>query len=348
MAEPICVVGLGASTSIGRNAWSSAAAVRAGISGFTQHPYLFDTAGEPMQVAQARWLDSDLRGVGRLEALLLPAIESALSVLQDRRPKLTLALGLPSERPGLAADLNARLRAAVLQRFGRVFASVALFPQGHAAGLIAVDAACAGIRGGRFDACLVAGVDSYLEPETLEWLEAQDQLHGAGRLNNAWGFIPGEAAGAVLLVGRPAADQFQLEVLAAVRSTGRAIEANRIKTQTVCLGEGLTEAFRQALAGLIDSEQVTDVFCDMNGEPYRADEFGFAALRTGKAFASASDFVAPADCWGDVAAASGPLFIALATIAGTKSYAKGHRAFAWASSEGGDRAAALLQIRGES
>ncbi len=33
-----------------------------------------------------------------------------------------------------------------------------------------------------------------------QWLEENDQLHGAGPLNNAWGFIPGEGAGAVLLV----------------------------------------------------------------------------------------------------------------------------------------------------
>ena len=51
--EPIHVVSLGASTPVGRCAWSSAAAVRAGISGFGQHPYMIDTAGEPMRVARA-------------------------------------------------------------------------------------------------------------------------------------------------------------------------------------------------------------------------------------------------------------------------------------------------------
>ena len=99
----------------------------------------------------------------------------------------------------------------------------------------------------------------------------------------------------------------------------------------------------QIVAGLPSDAKVTDVFCDMNGEPYRADEFGFATLRTKEHFVAASDFVAPADCWGDVSAASVPLGLMLSTIAARKSYAHGPYAFLWASSESGERGAALLE-----
>jgi 3-oxoacyl-[acyl-carrier-protein] synthase-1 len=187
-------------------------------------------------------------------------------------------------------------------------------------------------------------VDSYLAPETLRWLETTDQLHGAGTLNNAWGFIPGEGAGAVLLVTENALNRLNLEPLGQVLSVGRGFEQNRIKTPTVCIGEGLTTAFRDALAALPQRAKVTDVYCDMNGEPYRADEFGFAALRTKEFFESASDFVAPADCLGDVSAASASLALVLATLAAKKSYAKGSYAFLWASSETGERGAALLAL----
>jgi 3-oxoacyl-[acyl-carrier-protein] synthase-1 len=87
---------------------------------------------------------------------------------------------------------------------------------------------------------------------------------------------------------------------------------------------------------------VSDLYCDINGEPYRADEFGFAALRSKECFDSTSDFIAPADCWGDVAAAGGPLHLALATVAGLKGYAKGRYALASGSAEQGERAAALI------
>ena len=110
------VVGLGACTSVGRDAWSTAAAIRAGVSGFADHPYMVDTAGERMRVALAPWLDTDFGGVDRFEALLLPALDQALapvSVLRDVGIRVALALALPALRPGLPDDLDRRLRAAI-------------------------------------------------------------------------------------------------------------------------------------------------------------------------------------------------------------------------------------------
>ena len=347
---PMFLAALGASTPVGRDAWASAAAVRAGISGFAQHPYMIDSVGEPMFVGLAPWLEPDCGGADRLIALLLPAIEQALDPLvagegSDRR--VALALALPAQRPGLPRDLNARLRAHISRTFPDRFVAIATFEVGHAGGLLAMSAVHQKISAGAFDACVVAGVDSYLDPVTLEWLEENDQLHGAGALNNAWGFIPGEGAGAALLAGGAVLERIGAQPLAAVLSVGTAVESNRIKTATVCLGEGLTAAFREGFVGLPSGARVTDTFCDLNGEPYRADEFGFACLRTKEAFVSASDFVAPADCWGDVSAASAPLYLSLSAIAARKGYANGRYALLWASSESGERGAALVTFPAE-
>ncbi len=345
MAESLHIMACGASTPVGRDAWSSAAAVRAGISGFAAHPFMVDTAGSPMQVAVAPWLEITAQGSERFAALLLPAIEQSLEPLADvpaERMRIARSVGLPAERPGLPPELERSLRATIANTFANRFTALATFAAGHAAGLLGLRAAFDKIIEGSFDACVIAGVESYITPRTLEWLEANEQLHGAGPLNNAWGFVPGEGAGAVLLMSGRTAAHLQTEPFARVLAVGTGLERNRIKTQTVCVGEGLTAAFREALAALPPGVKVTDTFCDMNGEPYRADEFGFACLRTKDAFAAASDFVAPADCWGDVSAASGPLGIALSAIAFRKAYAKGRVSFVWASSEGGERAAALL------
>jgi 3-oxoacyl-[acyl-carrier-protein] synthase-1 len=340
---PVMVGALGASTPLGRDAWSSAAAVRAGISAFAEHPFMLDAFGEPMRVALAPWLHDGCLGASRFEALLLPAIEQALLPIDGAAGlRVGLALALPSARPGLPVGLEPALRASIARVFASRFVGIATFPIGHAAGLLAMDAAHRKISTGAFDACVVAGVESYLEPATLEWLEANEQLHGAGVLNNAWGFIPGEAAGAVLLVRADAVPRIAADPLGLVLRVGSGVERNRIKTETVCIGEGLTAAFREALAALPSGARVTDIFCDMNGEPYRADEYGFTCLRTKEAFVAASDFVAPADCWGDVSAASSPLCLILATIASLKGYARGAHALLWASSESGERGAALL------
>jgi len=348
--EPVFVVGLGAATSVGRDAWSSAAAVRAGINLFGEHPFMIDTAGAPMRIARADWLDIGLSGVERFEALLLPSIEQAIEPLVRLAASaavsgMALSLGLPGGRPGVPDDLQSDLLQRIAGRHGQLFGAAATFPAGHAAGLLAVEAAARRLQQGGLGACVVAGVDSYIEPEALEWLESCEQLHGAGPLNNAWGFIPGEAAGALLLMRSDTMQQLGLEPLAQVLGIGSALEEKCIKTRTVCIGEGLTQAFRTALASLPADAQVTDVYCDMNGEPYRADEYGFACLRTKDGLAAPSEFVAPADCWGDVGAASGPLYLALSAIAGIKSYARGNLSLAWASSENGERAAVLMATR---
>ncbi|WP_251972939.1 beta-ketoacyl synthase N-terminal-like domain-containing protein [Sphaerotilus microaerophilus] len=306
---------------------------------------MIDTAGEPMRAAIAPWIDIGVTGADRFEALLFPAIDEALETLGERSTdprRWALALGLPSARPGLAETLTSDLLARIRERYGRALQGVAAFENGHAAGLLGLRAATAKLRSGGLDGCIVAGVDSWIEPETLEWLEQCDQLHGAGPLNNAWGFIPGEGAGALLLVSEGMASSLDLPPLARVLAVGASHEPKRIKTETVCIGEGLTAAFREALAALPPGAQVSDIYCDMNGEPYRADEFGFTALRTKEHFESASDFIAPADTWGDVSAASGPLHLVLACAAAQKHYARGPYAFAWASAEMGERAAAVL------
>ena len=348
MTERVFVVGMGASTPVGRGAWESAAAVRAGISGFTDHPYMIDTAGERMRAAIAPWLDVGLQGVERFEALLFPAIDEAMAaVTAPVAARWAIALGLPSARPGLEGDMAQQLMKRIAARHQSTFGGAAVFQAGHAAGLLGLQAALARLEQGALDACVVAGVDSWVHADTLEWLERNDQLHGAGRLNNAWGFIPGEAGAALLLMGERAVHATGLEPLARVLGVGTAQEPNRIKTKTVCIGEGLTAAFRDALVAMPQGEKVSDIYCDLNGEPYRADEFGFTALRTKEHFESASDFVAPADCWGDVAAAGSLLHVMLACAAGHKNYAKGQLAFVWASSEMGERAAALLGVGGE-
>ena len=89
VVQPVYFVGLGASTPVGRDALSSAAAVRAGISGFAEHPYMIDSAGEPMRAAIAPWLDRP--GLNLRQRLVLGADETVAAVDASR-------LGLTAER----------------------------------------------------------------------------------------------------------------------------------------------------------------------------------------------------------------------------------------------------------
>jgi 3-oxoacyl-[acyl-carrier-protein] synthase-1 len=348
----INIIGLGASTPIGRDIWSSAAAARAGLCGFSAHPYAIDKVGEPVRIARAPWIDASVEGVKRYLELLLPAVEQALLPLEQLRQReaapirVLLALALPAPRPGRPQDLARLILEAVRDQHAKLFTAVSVFECGHAAGLVACETAMNSLTSGTADACVVACVDSYLSEQTLEWIEECDQLHGGGPLNNAWGFIPGEGAAAILLAGERVAVATGLDAYGSILSVGIGQESNLIKSDAVCIGEGLTQAFRSALEGLDPMERIQNVFCDLNGEPYRADEYGFTALRTKERFRAAGDFIAPADCWGDVGAAGAALHVALAVIAHRKKYGSGALSLVWASSESGERGAAVIRAAG--
>lgn len=337
---------MGARTPLGFNAPATAAAVRAGISVMREHPYMIDKYGEPMIVTVDAELPTELNGVNRLLKLAVPPALEALTPLFDRKfavPPIGIFVALPEQRPGRPPNLKSEFCVGLHASLEKVIQieSVTAEASGHAGGLVCMEQAMSLINSGKSKICLVGGVESYLEPETLEWLDDLDQLHSESAI---YGFCPGEGAGFCLLVSPELAGRLDLQASIELLSAASAVETNRIKTETVCIGEGLSEAFKKTLSGLpSESVRVDHIICDMNGERYRGNEFGFSMLRSSEYFAQESDFQTPADCWGDLGAASGPLFAVLAAYAAQKGYAPGPRTFLWASSEGGQRAAALLQ-----
>ena len=77
----------------------------------------------------------------------------------------------------------------------------------------------------------------------------------------------------------------------------------------VCIGHGLTSVLRRALndAGATSGVAADWVLCDMNGESFRGTEWAYAYIRTGKMHRDPLEIWHPADCWGDVGAASGAI-----------------------------------------
>jgi 3-oxoacyl-[acyl-carrier-protein] synthase I len=331
---------------------ATGAAVRAGVAGFAQHPFVCDTAGKPMIVAASQYLSQIISGFERLVELAVPAALEAVGPLlaaSRGRPSLPVFVGLPPVRPGRAKNLatlvDERLRQAISASCA--FTRVERIETGHAAGTMAVQAAWQLVGSGGAEFALAGGVDSYTDPETLEWLEANEQVHSSGEENNPYGFIPGEGAGFVLLASADAAQRRGLSTAVELLTAASARESKLIKTATVCVGDGLTALFG-ALAGAPPVVKADHFFCDLNGEPYRADEFGFATIRAGALFRDPSAFTAPADSWGDVGAASGPLFLVLIDAAIRKGYTPGSVLAAFTSSESGERCGFVIRDRAAS
>lgn len=345
MAPSVYVMATGARTPLGLYATPSAAAYRAGISGMGDHPFMIDRLGDPMPGALDYFLDPSLMGPNRFLALAESALrETCMPLKKESKALLQLPvfLGLPELRPGFSKQDAEAVRFGFTQftELPIKISKVEIFTAGHAAGLLALAAATEQIRQNSFEACLVGGVESYFQPDTMEWLDENRQLAGADARS---AFVPGEGAGFCLLMNNQIRKQLSLKPLASVLGVAIGRETKLIKTSDICLGEGLTDTVRRAVSSLtLPTETINDIICDINGERYRGEEWGFVCLRLGQYFDDATAYHSPADCWGDMGAASGSLFIMLACQAAARGYAKGPRTMLWASSEGGQRGAAVL------
>lgn len=316
--EAVYVVGLGLRTPVGCTVRAVSAAARAGLSAYALHPSATDVHGDAPGVARARWLAPDLPLGDRIADL---AAEAAQDAFQPLAAHLHVAASVPvflalseenaaapADRKNIAARVTAALGLAPAGGRSRVAISEIL--EGHAGGLLALERAVREVSLGHALFCLAGGADSYLSPERLAALSRAGRLHGGGQ---RWGFTPGEGAGFWAVASGAAVRAFGLVPSCEVVAVATAREDKLLGTRTVCIGEGLTAAFRGALEGASRSgERVATCHGDLNGEPYRADELGFTLCRTAEHFEEPRRVRAPAEHWGDVGAASAPLASALA------------------------------------
>lgn len=300
MSQDIGIITLGARTAVGLKAHHVAAAVRAGISRRGDHPFMVDQRGQPMMVARDSLLPAELRGVKRVETLAKSAMEEALApVRPSPRERLSLAAMVAvsearASLSGLEAESPARWLRDVAPS-GLHLTQVEVLPQGHAAGLMALERGWKCLQSGRADLCLVGGVDSYLDAETLESLDARGLLKSPV---NRSGFTPGEGAGFCLLASSRVKRHLGLTPLARIASAVTRREEHHFGTQGINVGRGLSDAIAGATSvlGSPPTPLADTMYCDLNGEPHRTEEFTYASLRCQLAFADHSDYVTPSDC----------------------------------------------------
>ena len=88
------------------------------------------------------------------------------------------------------------------------------------------------------------------------------------------------------------------------------------------------------------------VVCDLNGERPRGLEWAVAATRSFGDLSGDEEVWHPADCYGDPGAAAGVLDLVWASMAFHRRYAPRPQAVVWGASDGGLRAAAVLEPSG--
>lgn len=334
------IAAVGARTPVGCNAAQSAAAVRADIANFNEHPSWVDHRGEPMALAAALAMPRSREDTAER---LLHLLDAALADLESNLPQslgpLPMVVALPANRPELHPDSAHRIATALIARRTRRLDPVRCesLTAGRAGGLAALIRSVQLVAQGN-PLVIAAAADSWLHIETLEWLDYHGRLHSPAM---PWGFTPGEAGGACLVADEQGLEQLGLPGLGVIEAVGTGSEPHPLGSETPCIGAGLTAALQATLDG-IPEHGIEAIYCDLNGERHRADEMGFALTRISQSLRDPDAVFTPATCWGDVGAAGGILFAALATAAHQRGYAQWQRALLCSSSDGPERAALLL------
>ncbi len=333
------IVSTGLVCSVGLTADAACAAMRAGIAGFDELPYV-DNQGEPIIGAMVPGLDPELKRGERLIEMLSMALTDCLNKqpnLDTLRTPLLVGLAEP-DRPGGGAHMADSIIKAVEEKLG-----VRFHPQyskaickGHTAGFECLQIARELLtQGSEVTGCLVCGGDSYINARSLLWLDQHWRLK---REDHSDGVIPGEGAGAVYCQSENSNSLARVEIL----GLGFGVEEANVFSDYPLQGEGLTNATQTALAEA--NLGLHDVDCrisDVTGESYGFREQSLMLTRVQRVKRNESPLWHCADTIGDIGAAAGLSQFSLALDAVQLGYAIGRRTACFTSASAGDRAVAI-------
>lgn len=356
MYEDPVITAVNSVTSVGFDAVSTAAAVRAGVSGLAEADWFTDVGGESITAAvvpDLRFVDTPIGqfslGSERMVALARLCLEGLLSAslsasnLDSAKVKVVLGLAR-SERPGPTEQgQHAAIAGQLIDIVhGRVpVAEFDVIQSGNPSSIDGVKLAVEWLRAHTTGICIVGSTDSLLTLDTLFWLERGRRLKSGSHGRNH-GLPPGEAAAFFVIEDAEVARWRGRQSLVALAGVGCAHEEAYFMSNNHSVGIGLTTACRQAVAETNwPSWEVDAVLGDLNGEFHRSKEWGLTELRCFGSNGDQRQVWHPADCYGDIGAASAAALLNLAAVGISRGWL-GDKVMVFSSDDFGSCGAALL------
>ena len=316
-APPLAVLGVGLVSGVGLTAEEGCAAIRCGINNFQETQFV-SGRGEWL-VGSAVEFEEPWRGITKLAKMAARAIAECLAAADQKPERIPVLVCIAEpERPGRFEGLPHVLLQDIEHELGvRLHPHSRVIEQGRVGGAVALLQARRMLAAGRCTQIIVAGVDTFLTGATLAAYDRQDRLL---RRDNSNGFIPGEAASAVLL----AAWSEGIAAPLSLRGLGFAREPASLGSGKPLRAEGLTQAIRMALAEAdVALKDCDHRIADTSGEQYRFREAALALTRLLRDRKVLLSLWHPADCIGEVGAASLPAMLAVLFIGARKDYLPG-------------------------
>lgn len=326
---PLYISGTGLLTSVGGKAEQIYAATQAGISNFSSANYhTHDHQNVVLATVPDNALPSlsDRLNLGgkisfRDKRLLRMSFSASQSAVTNNMPShpVPLILSVPEHYRGFDNAIN--------QDFLHLFIQESAIPidadnsrliqTGRTGVIDAIKLAGHLLQSKDITQVLVGGVDSCQNSDYLEHMDKDNRIK-ASRFNPEKGeddFIPGEGAGFLLLTNDPGLSMRSQKHRIRIEEPGFSHEAGHLYSAEPCLGAGLDQSVKQALAQChAESDKVHSIYTSMNGEHYWNKEFGVIMNRNHDHFSETHRIEHPAEYYGDIGAATGAGLIQMAQL----------------------------------
>jgi 3-oxoacyl-[acyl-carrier-protein] synthase-1 len=315
------IAGIGMVTPVGANTAMTAAAVKAGVSGYQASGYFtrktrqpITMTGVPLEVFMSMQVEIDEGSYysaqyDHIIKMAILALREAVSRQSIKKP-VPLILAIPETHPNVSyIKPEALIKNLINQKDLPLHADlVRCIDTGRAAGIEGLELARHYLYQQKADYVLLGGSDSHWVYPRLGELDKADRVLAPDSMD---GFAPGEGAGFLLLTRHPERAMTQDGHIIAIARPGVSQEPGHLFSDQTYRGDGLDQAFKQALSDHT-GDGIHTVYSSMNGEHHWAKEYGVAYTRNQASFLDPVKVAHPADCYGDLGAATGPVLIGLA------------------------------------
>lgn len=343
MKTAVAVTGLGLLSPIGLTPMACMHAVRSGVTRLALQP-IPDRVQQWISGGRVPW-STPFPHARHLEALARAAIAQGWRYATERdadsAPKrVAVLLGAPEPgRPGFCfpqTDAEGSAFVDGLAIDGIVHGEVVR--AGACQAHTALHRASELFERGVADACVIAAADTLLQLRVVRWLEDQSRLKCSYVTD---GLMPAEAAACLVVEPQERAVRRGAPAIATVAAFATRVESATILSNHPNTAAGLTTAVRAALeAASVQPPELSMIWSDLNGESYRAREWAFTEVRLG--IQTHSELLHPADCHGDLGAATDAALLAMAAMSVGTGWAGGRPCLVFAGSEGGARGASVV------
>lgn len=336
-SPPLAIRSTGMVCGVGFNAPTACAAIRCGINSFQETRFM-DEGGEWIMGCEVP-LEQPWRGKTKLIKMAAPAIRECLEGNKQIIPKSTPLLLCLSEheRKGRVIDDDNQFFLDLQDELSIEFHEKSrVIAKGHVAVAVAFKHARQLLQDLNIKHVLIAATDSLLVAPTLSHYEENERLLTS---NNSNGFIPGEAAAALVIEPVYAKADNQL----ICHGLGFGVEKAHVDSEEPLRADGLTAAIKESLNDAGCGESILDFkITDISGEQYYFKEASLAFSRIERTKREEFDIWHPADCIGEVGSVIGVVMIAVLKSACEKDYTKGNHILAHLGNDDGKRSSMIF------